>query len=719
MPDGGLAVTTSVESAEGGRRVGKDKYPHVFSPIRLGPVEVKNRFYFSPHGTPYQTASGPTDAFVAYYVARALGGCGVMFHAMTVMHRRGLGNTTPYLRENLPNFAAAAEAVHGAGAKLFGQIHFSRVGNVWRYEPGSAVAPLFGPSPVQIYDDFHVTHEMSVTSIKKVVDAHRISSAHLAEVGYDGVEVHCAHGMLLEAFLSPYFNHRTDEWGGSLDNRMRFLIECLRAAREGAGSALALGMRFNVDEMVSGGLDRSASREIVARLVDMDLLDFVDMDFALEPNQFPLGMPSYFVEGHLYQNSVKAVRSAAGRVPVLSALGRITSIGDAELAIAEGVCDLVGAARGLMAEPDLVRHALEGREADSRTCLACNICVHNSHGVIGCAINPSSGRERFWAEETLTPSGAPRKVVVVGAGPAGMEAARVVAKRGHDTVVFELRERIGGQMHLWAALPGREVFATTPQWYERQLAKLGVRIRLAVKADAGLILDERPDAVIVATGSGYIRTGESGFLDQPIPGHGRDFVYTPEQIIEGGSRPKGRVLVLDEEGINTAAGVAEILARGGAQVRLVTRWLRPVQHMGEFELAAVIPRLRSVGVELETMRYVKEIGDGTVTTFDVFTHDERTDPVDAVVLVTARRSRASLAVELEGRVEQLFLAGDAMAPRGLSEAFYEGHRFARYVGEPNAPRDFDEDFFAAPDETRNQRPARVVLERRWGTTDEH
>lgn len=691
--------------------MGAEKYPHVFSPIRLGPVEIKNRFYFSPHGVPYQTAMGPTDAFAAYYVERARGGCGLTFHATSTMPRRAAGsNASPYLREAIPNYAAVAQAVHDAGAKIFAQIHYSRVGNGWRYEAGSPVAPLFGPSPVQIFDDFHVTHEMSVTTIKKVIEAHRISSAHLAEAGYDGIQVHCAHAMLCEAFLSPYFNHRTDEWGGSLENRMRFLVECLRAAREGAGPGLAVGMRFNVDEMVSGGMDQSDAREVLERLVDMDLLDYVDMDVALEPNQFPFGMPSYFIEGHLYEGFVKGVRGAAGKVPVLSVLARVTSIAEAERAISEGTVDMVGAARGLMTEPELVRQAEEGREDDSRTCIACNICLTNGHGVYGCAINPQTGRERYWGVGTIAPAPKRSKVVVVGGGPAGMEAALVAAKKGHDVVLFERRARLGGQMTLWSMLPGREVFATTPAWYERQLPKLGVTVRTGVDATAAAVLAERPDAVIVATGARYIGTGESGFMEQKIPGHDRAFVYTPEQIIEDGVRPTGRVLVLDEEGINTAAGVAEILASAGAQVRLVTRWLKPVEHMGAFEFVFVIPRLRALGVELETMRWVREIGEGEVTTFDVMTNEERTDPIDAVVLATARRSTTTLGKELEGKVAQLFLAGDAMSPRGLSEAFYEGHRFARYIGEPGAPSSFEEDFFARPDAARDQRPAAVLLQ---------
>src|SRR5579871_6356850 len=257
------------------------RYPLLSTPIKLGPVEIKNRFYFSPHGVPYNVGYHPSDVFAAYYAARAQGGCGLVIQATSTMPRRGRGSiTTPYLEETLPSYAAVAEAVHRDGAKIFAEIHYSRVGNGWAYEGGSATAPLFGPSPVQCADDFHVAHEMSVETIQKVVEAHRISSRNLARAGYDGVELHCAHGMLCEAFLSPYFNRRTDAYGGTVENRMRFLVECLQAAREGAGPNLAIGVRMNADELVheAGGLSQSNVRDVIERLVAMKLLDYIDLD---------------------------------------------------------------------------------------------------------------------------------------------------------------------------------------------------------------------------------------------------------------------------------------------------------------------------------------------------------------------------------------------------------------------------------------------------------
>jgi len=691
-------------------------YPHTFTPIRLGPVELRNRFYASPQSMPLNILGKPTDDFIHYNVARAQGGCGLIFLSMALLSRGRTIQPCAYPKEHVPAFRALADAVHGAGAKIFAEpyYHWAAPGS---WQVLSPPPPALGPSVAQYsYNDRRsTTREMSKPEIQGMLDAVRQTTLHLREAGFDGIMMHAAHGALLEQFLSPYFNHRNDEYGGSLDNRMRFLIESLETARAAAGGTMAVGMRLNCDELLVGGYESNDAYQILKNITDRGLVDFVDLDVAVEPDQFHIGMPSVFVEPHVYRPYVEAVRGAAGQVPVLSVLGRLTSVADAEAVIASGLCDMVGAARALMAEPDLVRNAWEGREERSRTCIACNVCMATMHeGAQTCAINPVTWRERLWRTESLAARRV--KVVVVGAGPAGLEAARVCALRGHEVVLFEARTTLGGALALWASLPGREFYGKAVDWWGRELRRLDVVLRLGEAADSSVILGEKPDAVILATGALYSPGGHSNFRDLAIPGHDREFVHRPEDILLGAVQPSGRIVVLDGEGMHTAVGLAEALALAGADVECLTPFLAPLSpRLGCTQDAPfIMKRLRSAGVTLSPSTYIRNIGDHEVTVYDVYSDDERIiTGVDAVVLATGRVQVNGLERELDGRVQQLFVVGDALAVRMWATASYEGHKFARYVGELNAPTSFADVYFGPdspdlmplPADTGRVRPA--------------
>ncbi|MBO0727771.1 MAG: FAD-dependent oxidoreductase, partial [Acidimicrobiaceae bacterium] len=575
--------------------------------------------------------------------------------------------------------------------------------------------PSLTPSNVQYqYAGLYMsTHDMSVDEIRAMVQAHYQSAAHLREAGYDGVMLLASHAGILETFVSPYFNNRTDGYGGSLENRLRFALECCNAAREGAGDGMAVGMRFNCDELISGGYDTTEAREIVEAICSSGLIDFVDFDVALEPQELELGMPPVFIEPHVYKPYVEAVRCAAKGVAVLSVLGRTTSVAEAEAAIASGVCDMVGAARALIAEPELVKNAYEGNEERSRTCIACNWCLEGlSRGSAGCAINPASYRERMWGVDTFTPASRRSRVIVVGGGPGGMEAARVSALRGHDVTLVEARDNLGGALALWANLPGRDWFWKGIEWWKRELDRLSVTVHLGTEATAESVLAEKPDAVIVATGALYSRGGRSGFLSRDIPGHERDFVYRPEDILLKGVRPLGKVLLLDGEGLHTSVGIAEVLASAGADVEYMTPGFSPVSHSLVFnaEWELVLQRLRAVGVTFTPATYVKSIREHEVLVYDVFNKEERAVfGVDAVVLSTGRVPQNAIAKALEGRIDQLYSIGDALSARPLAAAAYEGQQFARYIGDSHAPKTVAEAYFRSnPPETWSK-PAEVLL----------
>jgi 2,4-dienoyl-CoA reductase-like NADH-dependent reductase (Old Yellow Enzyme family) len=680
------------------------KYPNVFSPIKLGPVELRNRFYSSPHAVPMTIGSKPSDDYIHYNVARVKGGCSLIILTMT-MHGRGRSfQPSPYPKENIAAFRALADAVHEADGKIFGEPWYFW-GAAGQWQPLSPPAPSLTPSVSQfgIYDKGVATRAMSKREIRGLLDAFRQSTTNLCAAGFDGVMLHASHGALLEQFLSPYFNRRTDEYGGSLENRMRLLVEALHIARDAAGGNMAVGMRLNCDELLAGGYDTKEAYEILKTIAASGLIDFADLDVAVEPNQLHLGMPSVFVKPHVYRPYVEAVRSAAQGVPVLSVLGRLTSIADAEAAIAAGVCDMTGAARALIAEPDLVRNAYECKEERSRTCIACNWCLAAMYdNAMSCTINPTSFRERYWGPDSLVVAPNKSKVLVIGGGPGGLEAARTCALRGHEVTLIEARDELGGAFKLWASLPGREFYIKAIDWWTREIVRLGVTVRLGTHATKDSILREQPDAVIVATGAVYSRSGHGSYRDLGIPGHEREFVYRPEDLLRAVDLPVGKVVLLDNEGMHAGVGIAELLACRGADVELLTPSFSPLSPRvwGAQEGRPIIERLRAAGVRISPTSYVKEIGNHAVVVQDVYSDAERViADVAAVVLTTGRISVNELEQQLDGEVAQLFTIGDALAPRMWAAASFEGHKFARYIGEPDAPQSVFDVYFGDDDPT--------------------
>jgi 2,4-dienoyl-CoA reductase-like NADH-dependent reductase (Old Yellow Enzyme family) len=692
------------------------RYPNVFSPIRLGPVEIPTRYFFAPHGSALSAGSKPLDDLVAYSAERVRGGgCGLVVVALAIHERGRTRQPSPHPPENVAAFRAMADAIHEAGGRIFGETLYHWTG-AGQWQPLSPPGPAFGPSVRQFAygGRTHSTHAMSRADIGEMLAAIRDTAAHMAEAGFDGIMLHASHAALIEQFLSPYFNARTDDYGGSLENRMRFLAEALQASRDGAkdagGPGFAVGMRFNCDEQIAGGYGTDTAFAVVKALCDRGLLDYVDLDVGLEPQQFHHGMPTGFERKQYYRPFVEQVRAAAGPVPVLSVLGNITDMADAEAAIAAGVCDVVGSARQLIAEPRFVQNAREGKETLSRTCIACNWCTAaGGDGAQGCSINPASYRERLWGEDSFAPAAAVGKVVVVGGGPGGMEAARVAARKGHRVTLIEQRARLGGALALWADLPGRGHYRPAIDWWERELARLGVEVRLGIAAGAEGVLAEAPDAVIVATGAGYSRGGRSITRDADIPGSDLAFVHRPEDILLGGARPAGRVFVFDAEGYHTGTGIAEVLAAAGAEVQFVTAGYSPVsaRNTDNWEERYIVARMKASGVRLRPTTWLRRIEEGAVVLYDIHTEQESREGADAVILSTAREPLDGLARELEGRVPQLFTIGDALAARMLAAAAYEGQKFARLIGEPGAPATVAEAWFGPDDPATAMLPADV------------
>jgi thioredoxin reductase len=490
---------------------------------------------------------------------------------------------------------------------------------------------------------------------------------------------------------------------------MRLLVETLEITRTAAGKNMATGMRFNCDELVDGGYGTADAYDVLRKLCARGLLDFADLDIAMEPLQLQYGMPTVFVEEHIYKRYVEKVRAAAGDVPVLSVLGRVTRMADAEAAIAAGVCDMVGSARELIAEPRFVKHAYDETEELGRTCIACNWCLGGmADGAFGCSVNPASYRERIWGVNTFAPAARRRRVVVIGGGPAGLEAARVAALKGHEVTLFEARDQLGGNLELWARLPGREFYRHAIDWWQREIVRLGVRIHKSKVAATNDVLGLAPDAVIVATGARFSKTGRTGIADRDIPGADRPHVCCVEDILLGKVHPSGRVVVLDGEGTHASIGVAELLGRGGADVTMISSNFAPYSNriLFAFESELAVKRMIEANVAFRSVTWVRRIGENDLELFDVNSgRESKMDRVDAVVLATGRISIDGIARELDDKVDQLFTIGDALAVRPFATAAFEGQKFARLIGELNAPRRVSEAYFASDDPNVYSAPA--------------
>ncbi|MFV8817546.1 FAD-dependent oxidoreductase [Haliea sp. E17] len=687
------------------------KYPNVFRPIELGPISLPNRYYFSPHGLPLSVGYSPSNDLVAYYTERVkAGGCGLVILSCPVHHRGRAYQPTPYPAESITGFRALADAVHAAGGRIFAQLWYN-----WNapghWQPLAPAAPTLAPSASQyaIGGMSVGTRALTGEDIRLMGEAHRQSVSNLRAAGFDGIEIHASHSGMIEQFLSPYFNHRDDDYGGSLENRMRLLVETLETTRQAAGPEMAVGMRFNCDELVDGGYHTREASQVLEKICARGLLDFVDLDIAMEPLQLKYGMPSVFIDEHVYKPYVEAVRGAAGDVPVLSVLGRVTRMSDAESAIAAGVCDLVGSTRELIAEPHFVKHAYEGTEELSRTCIACNWCLGGmADGAFGCTINPASYRERLWGVASFTSAPRRTRVIVVGGGPAGLEAARVAALRGHQVTLFEARDALGGGLELWARLPGREFYRHAVEWWERELARLGVEVRKGARASADTILQQSPGAVIVASGALFSRGGRSSVVDRDIPGADRIHVHCPEDVLLGKTRLSGKVAVVDGEGTHASAGVAELLGRQGAEVVMISSAYAPYSHrvLFAFEGESIAQRMAEANVAHLPATWVRSIGASHLALFDVNSGRESTlSGIDAVVLATGRLPVDELSLALEGKVAQLFTIGDALAVRPFAAAAYEGQKFARLIGETGAPHSVSQAYFRDDDPAVYPTPA--------------
>ena len=620
-----------------------EQFPHLFSPIQIGNMTVRNRIVNTAHGTNFARDRMVTDQHIFYHVERAKGGVGMSIMEATSVHPSydiGVMNTIwSFDERNIPWFRRLSRAVHRHGAKILVQLnHGGRQSSNSR-----TMLPTMAPSPVASPDLWEsgaeVLYEMDEDDIMEIVRAFGRAAAVVKEGGMDGIELHGGHGNLIQQFMSPWVNQRTDQYGGSLENRLRFANEVIGEVRRNVGDDFVVGMRISGDEFVSGGLTLDEMQGIARRLSAPGQIDYFNVSNSnySDVKSMTAHIPSMYVAPATYSYLWEEIKNAVD-IPVIG-IGRINTPALAEWVLAEGKADMVGMVRELIADPHLPNKAREGRLDEIRTCVAClESCVGRlERGLsISCIYNPVSGREKEWS--ALEPADTKKRVFVVGGGPAGLEAARVAAVRGHTVTLFEKSAQLGGQVKTAAQAPHREDFGEIAAYLESQVRRLGVEVLLGEEVSEGMILEANPDVVVIATGSNaYI---------PPVPG----------------------------------SEVAELLADQGKKVELITTKPYVGASLDLLTWRLLYERLMEKGVEMSASVALKEIGEDSVTVYSTITKKEwQISDVDAVVFAVGSAADNGLYRSLKGQVEELFAVGDCVAPRGVEQAAYEGHKVGRDI----------------------------------------
>jgi 2,4-dienoyl-CoA reductase-like NADH-dependent reductase (Old Yellow Enzyme family)/thioredoxin reductase len=669
-------------------------YPRLFSEWQIRNTPVSNRIVFAPTCPTWVVDSYDgvfTDQAVAYYEERAKGGCGLIIIGGTIIHKEALYSEILFPGlwndEQVTGLAKVAEAVHRHGCKLATQL----------LHPGLRALPLLKKDPAYDFDAewYHVApsqvppaeypnapmpKELEEHEIEDIFQAYESAARRAIAAGLDGVEFHMAHGYLPWQFLSPLYNHREDRWGGSYENRLRFPLEAMQRIRAAIGDEPFLGYRINSTSFWPGDLELEDVKQIVADLEAKADLDYVNLSAGVHHSfiHTPMTYEPGWERG--YTRAVKEVSTK----PVLL-VGRITNPKIAEEILAAGEADAILLARQLFADAEWGVKAREGREEDIRRCVAANYCwrsvIHG--GRVQCIYNPEVGREGRWGSGTLVEAPARKKVLVIGGGPAGLEYARIAAARGHEVVVLEREDEVGGHVRWYSLLPGRKEFGQIARWLERQANGNGATIRTGeeVRADGieGLLEAEKPDHVVVATGAVYRRDGWQGQTAAPLPGWETGNCVSWDEVVTGKASPAGSVIVLDDLQDAAAPLTAVKLAQDGASVRLVTRWpMIAMETIPEVYYLWIRQALYEAGVEVVPDLFVQRIDGRSVDLINVYVPDRVTTfEADWIVMATGRQSENGLYHLLRERGASVETIGDATAPRTTYEAVYEGHRQGR------------------------------------------
>lgn len=658
------------------------EFPHIFQPVQLRHKTLKNRLVFGAHTTNMAQDGLPGEQHLAYYVERAMGGAAMIVvepmpvHPAAVLTR---GNFRPGSDTVIPHFRRITEACQAHGTVMIQQLyHVGAHGdgdNSWH----AHWSPSGGPS----YHDSDGSHEMTETEIEDTIEGFVQAAIRCQKAGFDGVEVWAAYHGLLDQFWTPFSNQRSDSWGGSLENRTRASREVLRRIRDACGNDFVIGLAVNDEPDVEAALTKEDTARIVALHDAEGLMDYVTCGTGGYFDFYKL-MPT-FLYGEKLGVDLAAMLKGVVKNALVTAESHIRTPQNANTVLGAGEADLVSIVRGQIADPHLVNKARRGRADDIRGCISCNQQCWGRRSrdyYISCLINPSAGHEYLWGGDRFDPAPNSKSVLVVGGGPAGLEAARVAAERGHRVALAEAGPRLGGQFRLAGLQPRRGQISELIDWYERQLTQLGVDLRFNTCMDEGDITAFGADKVVLATGSLPAETGFQKALPHltGLPGLEKGNVCSVEDVMMQTVRPGPRVVVLDEGGNWRGCGTAWRLAEDGHEVTIVT----PAAMIGkELERSATDWPLRrtlaQLGVRFVTDAAISEWTANGAIVQSLLTGQTEPLAADMLVLATTNIADTSLRTALDVMGILTHTIGDANAPRNAALAIYEGRQAGRAI----------------------------------------
>lgn len=655
-----------------------EAFPNLFSPLEIRGITLKNRITFGAHTANMAEDGLPGERHLGYYTARAKGGAGMIVVEPVPVHRTGVLTRGNFRHEDdsiVPAFKTVTDACHAHGTVMIHQLyHIGAHGdgdNSW--------APNWSPSGTASHHDSDGSHAMSEAEIEEMVEAFIQAARRDHEAGFDGIELFAAYNALIDQFWSPLTNRRTDRWGGSVADRLRFTAHICEGIRKVTDDAFIVGMAISGPEPYPGGLSVEDKQEIIAWLDERGLIDYVTVGAGSYLNDFAHIVPSFMTEPMLGPPVAAAMKAVVKHAKV-QAEARIRTPANGEQVIADGQADLVSLVRAQIADPELANKAREGRAEDIRPCINCNQqCIGRRlrDYWISCLVNPTTGREAEWGDSS--PAANPKKILVIGGGPAGMEAARVAAERGHRVTLIEKSEHLGGRFRLAAKQPKRHEIGEFLAWLEGQLTKHQVEIRRGCEPSVDQVKGMGADEIILATGS---RTGTDGFQRAlphigQLPGADLLHVTSAEEALDDRADLGRRVLIIDDDGGWRGVGTALYLADKGHAVTILTAGLHPGQDIAHTASVGLMMKdLRAAEIATLTSSAALAIEERAVLVKNLLTGEESQVEADSVVLATLPKAETGLAAELDQAGLSATIIGDCVAPRKASMALFEARRAA-------------------------------------------